>query len=110
MAPTLQFCVETNLDNLMNPLNEDQLRNSLIESIDKLLPPEKHALHRAAKLHFHNHGKLIRGITALLIANAINLNQRCAISWAVAIELMHNASLIHDDICDGDKYLSLIHI
>jgi geranylgeranyl pyrophosphate synthase len=23
--------------------------------------------------------------------------------WAAAIEVLHNASLIHDDICDGDR-------
>ena len=26
-----------------------------------------------------------------------------ALHWAVAIEVLHNASLIHDDICDGDQ-------
>ena len=24
-------------------------------------------------------------------------------TWAAAIEVLHNASLIHDDICDGDR-------
>ncbi|MEL0024985.1 MAG: polyprenyl synthetase family protein, partial [Alphaproteobacteria bacterium] len=30
--------------------------------------------------------------------------QAAALHWAVAVEILHNASLVHDDICDGDEF------
>jgi geranylgeranyl diphosphate synthase type I len=48
-------------------------------------------------------GKLIRPAFSLLCASAAGGNPADAIAPAVAIELLHNASLIHDDIMDGDR-------
>ncbi|MEC8121873.1 MAG: polyprenyl synthetase family protein [Pseudomonadota bacterium] len=31
------------------------------------------------------------------------MDRPAALHWAAAIEVLHNASLIHDDICDGDR-------
>ena len=52
-------------------------------------------------------GKRLRPTLALLSAGVINNNltecmQNQLIQFAVGIELMHSASLIHDDIIDGD--------
>jgi geranylgeranyl pyrophosphate synthase len=33
----------------------------------------------------------------------MDLNEVHAIAWAVSVELLHNASLVHDDICDRDS-------
>ena len=84
------------------PFEQTNLRNSIIKSINDLLPTEGQALHTAAKVHFQSYGKLIRGITALMMAQAVGLDKKCGINWALSVELMHNASLVHDDICDGD--------
>ncbi len=84
------------------PFEQTNLRNSIIKSINDLLPAEGQALHTAAKVHFQSYGKLIRGITALMMAQAVGLDKKCGINWALSVELMHNASLVHDDICDGD--------
>ena len=63
-----------------NPFKQTELRASLIESIDNLLPTQGQALHNAAKVHFKNHGKLIRGTTALMMSQAVGLEKKCSIN------------------------------
>jgi len=53
--------------------------------------------------HFKNPGKLLRGELAARAALQQGVAKRDAIAWATAVELLHNASLIHDDLCDEDQ-------
>ena len=52
--------------------------------------------------HFASLGKLVRADLAFQAARAKGLSLNAAYAWALGIELIHNASLIHDDICDSD--------
>ena len=54
--------------------------------------------------HLANGGKRIRARLALAAANALGVPTADAIPWAAAVELLHNATLIHDDVQDGDVY------
>jgi geranylgeranyl diphosphate synthase type I len=45
-------------------------------------------------------GKRLRPIICLLSAEAVGGSREKAVSTAIAIELLHNASLVHDDIID----------
>jgi geranylgeranyl diphosphate synthase type I len=47
-------------------------------------------------------GKAFRPALVLLSAEAVEGPARAAISGAVAVELVHNFSLLHDDVMDGD--------
>ena len=47
-------------------------------------------------------GKAVRAALAVLVCQAVGGHARRAVEAAVAVELVHNASLIHDDIIDGD--------
>jgi geranylgeranyl diphosphate synthase type I len=47
-------------------------------------------------------GKALRPALCLLTASAIGADPTAALPAAVAIELVHNFSLLHDDIMDGD--------
>jgi len=47
-------------------------------------------------------GKYVRACLALLSANAAGAGDDVGLAGALAIELVHNFSLIHDDIIDGD--------
>ena len=67
------------------------------------LPKPGTALASAARHHFVKPGKMLRAKMALRSANILNIDPTAALHWAVAIEVLHNASLIHDDICDGDQ-------
>ena len=49
-------------------------------------------------------GKRFRPVLCLLTAKAISGSYKKALPAAVAIELIHNFSLIHDDIQDGDEF------
>jgi geranylgeranyl pyrophosphate synthase len=46
---------------------------------------------------------MLRAKMALRAADFLKVDRTAALHWAVAIEVLHNASLIHDDICDGDR-------
>jgi geranylgeranyl diphosphate synthase type I len=48
-------------------------------------------------------GKLVRPALALGCAQAVGGSALDALPAATAVELIHNASLIHDDIMDGDE-------
>ncbi len=47
-------------------------------------------------------GKALRSALALLSARAAGAAPERGVSAAVAVELVHNFSLLHDDIMDGD--------
>jgi geranylgeranyl diphosphate synthase type I len=48
-------------------------------------------------------GKAIRPTLAMLSAEAVGAEPDVAVPAAVAVELVHNFSLLHDDVMDGDR-------
>ena len=48
-------------------------------------------------------GKAVRPAIALLSAEAVGAPREVAIPGAVAVELVHNFSLVHDDLMDSDE-------
>ena len=52
--------------------------------------------------HLAGGGKRVRAALCLLAASAAGAAEETGVVGAVAIELIHNFSLIHDDIIDGD--------
>ena len=77
----------------------DTLHNFILSR----LPKSDTALAEAARHHFAKPGKMLRAKMALRAAKILKIDAAAALHWAVAIEVLHNASLIHDDICDGDQ-------
>lgn len=61
------------------------------------------SLREAARHHLAGGGKHVRAGITLLAAAAAGGAEEDAICGAVAVELVHNYSLIHDDIIDGDR-------
>ncbi len=53
--------------------------------------------------HLATGGKRIRARLALCALEALGGTRSDAVGWAAAVELLHNATLIHDDIQDGDR-------
>ena len=81
-----------------------QLNNKqLVEFIAVHLPKAGQPLAEAAAHHFEEPGKMLRAKMALQASHLLNVDRAAVLHWAVAIEILHNASLIHDDICDGDR-------
>ena len=67
-----------------------------------LCPAEGHPLAGPAAHHFKRPGKMLRAKLALSAAKRMGASQEPARYWAAAVELLHNASLVHDDMCDDD--------
>ena len=55
------------------------------------------------KHHNNSKGKWIRARLALASGGLLGLSSQTYIKWAVVCELIHSASLLHDDICDEDS-------
>ena len=53
--------------------------------------------------HIKTGGKRLRAKLTLQLANVFNIDLQNAFHWAMAVELLHNATLIHDDVQDGDE-------
>ena len=82
---------------------------ALREAVDRLDPQSR----RLASYHFgwtdadgrpahDNGGKAVRPAFALLSARAAGATWTLGVPGAVAVELVHNFSLLHDDLMDGD--------
>jgi geranylgeranyl diphosphate synthase type I len=61
-------------------------------------------LGRIAWEHVSSGGKRLRARLALSAVQALGGRAERGIAWGAACELLHNASLIHDDVQDGDRY------
>ena len=61
------------------------------------------SLSDAAFYHFKTPGKMLRAKMAMQSASLAKIDISISLLWAASVEVLHNASLIHDDICDGDK-------
>lgn len=53
--------------------------------------------------HLHTGGKRLRARLAIAALEALGGQAERAVPWASACELLHNATLIHDDVQDGDR-------
>lgn len=72
-------------------------------AIDELLPvvhPEE--LYKASRYLVDSGGKRLRPAVLILAAEATGSDLRSVLPAAVAVELVHNFTLIHDDIMDKD--------
>jgi geranylgeranyl diphosphate synthase type I len=75
------------------------LVNPALETATQRLSPELRPLVRH---HLSAGGKYVRASLALVSASAGGANEEVGLVGALAIEFIHNFSLIHDDIIDGD--------
>jgi geranylgeranyl diphosphate synthase type I len=89
----------------MNLIDEIKKRSTHVDAaIDKLLPithPEE--LYRASRYLVDAGGKRLRPAVLILAAEAVGSNLKSVLPAAVAVELVHNFTLIHDDIMDKDE-------
>jgi geranylgeranyl diphosphate synthase, type I len=107
--------------NKMKNLNEEQNRDlmsqfeslrrtwwpsirTLMDEVIRDSCPDRSLLHQMADYHLQTGGKHLRAILPLLIAEALGADPRRLIPFGAACEMLHNASLIHDDLQDGDEF------
>jgi geranylgeranyl diphosphate synthase type I len=70
--------------------------------IQKSLSSKNKILNEWLQYQKKTEGKFIRAKLALASGELLSLPPNTVINWAVSCELIHTASLIHDDICDED--------
>lgn len=75
---------------------------SLMDEAILATSSEGSLLSRMANYHLQTGGKRLRAILPLLIAEALGKDPRQLLPFGAACEMLHNASLIHDDLQDGD--------
>lgn len=89
----------------MHMLDEIKKRGKMVdEAIGQLLPiahPEE--LYQAARYLVDVGGKRIRPVMLMLAAESVGGDVKKVLPAAVSIELIHNFTLIHDDIMDQDE-------
>ena len=86
-------------------MNIDEYISMQSEKIEKKIyteiPDEPQAIYGMLKEYLSRGGKRIRPILTLAAADATGGNQEDAMPYALAIEIFHNFTLIHDDIEDN---------
>ncbi|MCL7474648.1 MAG: polyprenyl synthetase family protein [Methanosarcinales archaeon] len=89
----------------MDLLEEIRKRGSMVDgSIQNLMPiGEPDELYRAMRYLFDAGGKRLRPAALILSTEAVGGNPKDVIPAATAVELVHNFTLIHDDIMDQDS-------
>jgi geranylgeranyl diphosphate synthase type I len=92
------------------PPNANAAASATLTRAALLVAPALHAavgrLNPSLQGPVHHHlaggGKRVRAALSLLSASVVGAPEETGVVGAVAIELIHNFSLIHDDIIDGD--------
>ena len=90
-------------DDLLGVSLQEKLKlfeGSLTTYTSTLQWPER--LAEAARYSLSSGGKRVRPCLALLAAEAVGGNAQDALPWAIAVELIHTYSLIHDDLPSMD--------
>tara|TARA_B100001121_G_scaffold279892_1_gene271436 strand:- start:269 stop:1228 length:960 start_codon:yes stop_codon:yes gene_type:complete len=79
------------------------IRKEINYSIKKLpIPDTPSYLYKPIKYALKGGGKRLRPILTHLVGRAYNIDPNSLMSISLAIELLHNFTLIHDDIMDRD--------
>ena len=103
LTPYAKDYIAEEVDTARSATRQPSGSDILHDFILNRLPKPGQPLHEAAAHHFSRPGKMLRAKMALRAATLLKVDRAAAMHWAVAIEVMHNASLVHDDICDGDR-------
>lgn len=75
----------------------------LNDTISKQLYSPNPLLNKISRFFVEKEGKQIRSILTLLVADIIGKANKKTIDGGASIEMLHNASLIHDDVVDNSE-------
>lgn len=87
----------------------EQQRGIVDTALERAMPPENtppSLLHKAMRYSTFSGGKRIRPILCMASASALGRECECAILPAIAVEILHTYTLVHDDLpCMDDDDL-----
>ncbi|QLH74464.1 MAG: polyprenyl synthetase family protein [Methanomassiliicoccales archaeon] len=85
------------------PKEMDKMAKELHQSIMGYLEYGKYEKLRKAMMHYPEAGgKRMRPILAMLVAEAVGKNGKKAVPFGCCLEMIHNFTLVHDDVMDKD--------
>jgi geranylgeranyl diphosphate synthase type II len=81
-------------------------KNAIEKSLDRFLPAEENLLVKAMRYTVLSGGKRFRPLLALASGECFGLNPDAVLPFGCALELIHNYSLVHDDLpmMDDDDF------
>jgi len=81
-------------------------KNAIEKSLDRFLPVEENSLVKAMRYTVLSGGKRFRPLLALASGECFGLNPDAVLPFGCALELIHNYSLVHDDLpmMDDDDF------
>lgn len=75
----------------------------VIERVTRSSTPEDSSLQEMTSYHMGTGGKRLRALLPLAVAQALGHDPATLLPFGAACELLHNATLVHDDLQDGDR-------
>lgn len=88
----------------------EQLRSrywpQILRELEEVVPPshDPGSLSDMTWYHFQTGGKRLRAILPLAVLQALGIDPARAVPLGAAVEMLHNATLVHDDVQDGDTH------
>ena len=78
-------------------------RNEINKGLSKIYPKGPQSLYKPISYVLNAKGKRLRPLLTLISAKACGGSEKLAMSTALAVEVLHNFTLVHDDIMDQDN-------
>ncbi|HMV68254.1 MAG TPA: polyprenyl synthetase family protein, partial [Myxococcota bacterium] len=75
---------------------------AMIDDVLTAGSPTGLALAEMTRYHLETGGKRLRAMLPLLVAEALGVERERMLPFGAACEMLHNATLVHDDLQDGD--------
>jgi hydroxymethylglutaryl-CoA reductase len=75
-----------------------------IERLTTSSTPPGSTLVEMCSYHMETGGKRLRALLPLLVAEALEIDPKRLVPFGAACEMLHNATLVHDDLQDGDMF------
>jgi len=85
------------------PAHTQELEQVRALMLDHLQAVMEGPANSASQYQIGTRGSLLRARLALASCSSFNCSREYAVAAAAACELIHNASLVHDDLLDGDQ-------
>ena len=76
---------------------------SLLDDVLREAELADSGLAEMCRYHFRTGGKRLRALLPLLVADCLGEDPARAVPMGAACEMLHNATLVHDDVQDGDE-------
>ena len=76
---------------------------SLLDDVLREAELADSGLAEMSRYHFQTGGKRLRALLPLLVADCLGEDPAKAVPMGAACEMLHNATLVHDDVQDGDE-------